>query len=99
MPTFEYAPAPESRAVVDIASTYGLFINGAFVEASGGTPFKTINPATEETLSEISEATSAPPCRIAQLLQITGILFRRSSTKFFGDCPRTLQWLKMVKVL
>ena len=59
MPTFEYAPAPESRAVVDIASTYGLFINGAFVEASGGTPFKTINPATEETLSEISEATSA----------------------------------------
>ena len=32
MPTFEYAPAPESRAVVDIASTYGLFINGAFVE-------------------------------------------------------------------
>ncbi len=59
MPTFEYAPAPESRAVVDIASTYGLFINGAFVEASGGTPFKTVNPATEETLSEISEATSA----------------------------------------
>ena len=25
---FEYAPAPESRAVVDIKSSYGLFVNG-----------------------------------------------------------------------
>ena len=59
MAKFEYAPAPESRAVVDIASSYGLFINGEFVEATGGTPFKTINPATEETLAEISEASAA----------------------------------------
>ncbi|MGL5817919.1 MAG: aldehyde dehydrogenase family protein, partial [Phycicoccus sp.] len=58
MPTFEYAPAPESRAVVDIASSYGLFVGGEFVEASGGTPFKTVNPATEETLAEVSEATA-----------------------------------------
>ncbi|WP_392544753.1 aldehyde dehydrogenase family protein [Oryzobacter telluris] len=57
MPPFEYAPAPESRSVVDIASSYGLFIGGEFVEASGGTPFKTVNPATEETLAEVSEAT------------------------------------------
>ena len=58
MPTFEYAPAPESRAVVDIESTYGLFIGGEFVEG-GGEPFKTVNPATEETLAEVAEATSA----------------------------------------
>ena len=32
MSPFEYAPAPESRAVVDIASSYGLFIGGEFVE-------------------------------------------------------------------
>ncbi|MFQ6171941.1 aldehyde dehydrogenase family protein [Oryzobacter sp. R7] len=57
MPPFEYAPAPESRSVVDIASSYGLFIGGEFVDASGGTPFKTVNPATEETLAEVSEAT------------------------------------------
>ena len=54
--TFEYAPAPESRSVVDIASSYGLFINGEFVDATGGTMFKTVNPATEEVLADISEA-------------------------------------------
>jgi aldehyde dehydrogenase (NAD+) len=59
MPTFEYAPAPESRAVVDIASSYGLFIDGEFVEGQGGEPFKTINPATEEVLAEVAEATEA----------------------------------------
>ena len=57
-PVFDYAPAPESRAVVDIRSSYGLFIDGEFVEAAGGTSFKTINPATEEVLAEVSEASS-----------------------------------------
>ena len=56
--TFEYAPAPESRSIVDIASSYGLFINGEFVDAKGGTTFKTVNPATEEVLADISEAGS-----------------------------------------
>jgi len=56
--TFEYAPAPESRAVVDIAPSYGLFINGEFVDAKSGAAFKTVNPATEEVLSEISDAGS-----------------------------------------
>jgi NAD-dependent aldehyde dehydrogenases len=55
MSTFEYAPAPESRAVVDIASSYGLFIDGAFVEPAEGRTFKTVNPATEEVLSEVAE--------------------------------------------
>ena len=32
-PFFEYAPAPESRSVVDIKASYGLFIDGAFVDA------------------------------------------------------------------
>ncbi|HEX6444276.1 MAG TPA: aldehyde dehydrogenase family protein [Streptosporangiales bacterium] len=56
MPRFEYAPAPESRAIVDIASHYGLFIGGEFIEATDGKPFKTVNPATEEVLSEVSSA-------------------------------------------
>ena len=34
MPAFEYAPAPESRSIVDIRSSYGLFINGSFVDPS-----------------------------------------------------------------
>ncbi len=57
--TFEYAPAPESRAVVDIASSYGLFINGEFTAPVDGGSFKTVNPATEEVLSEISIAGQA----------------------------------------
>jgi acyl-CoA reductase-like NAD-dependent aldehyde dehydrogenase len=56
---FDYAPAPESRAVVDIAPHYGLFINGKFVEPRSGNYFKTINPASEEVLSEVSEAGQA----------------------------------------
>jgi aldehyde dehydrogenase (NAD+) len=57
MPTFDYAPAPESRAVVDLQPSYGLFINGEFVDGSG-TAFKTINPATEESLAEVAEAST-----------------------------------------
>src|SRR6476646_1503539 len=57
-PFFEYAPAPESRSIVDIKSSYGLFINGEFVDGSGKS-FKTISPATEEVLAEIAEASEA----------------------------------------
>ncbi|HJY25971.1 MAG TPA: aldehyde dehydrogenase family protein [Actinomycetes bacterium] len=53
---FEYAPAPESRSIVDIHSSYGLFIGGEFVEPTDGQPFKTVNPATEEVLAEVSTA-------------------------------------------
>ena len=42
-----YAPAPESRAILDLKSSYGLFVNGEFVDGTG-TAFKTISPATEE---------------------------------------------------
>ncbi|EAP97431.1 putative aldehyde dehydrogenase [Janibacter sp. HTCC2649] len=58
MPKFEYAPAPESRSVVDLKSSYGLFINGEFVDGSG-TSFKSISPATEEVLAEVSAASEA----------------------------------------
>jgi aldehyde dehydrogenase (NAD+) len=52
---FEYAPAPESRSVVDLKPSYGLFIGGEFVEGSGGA-FKSVNPATEEVLAEVAMA-------------------------------------------
>ncbi len=52
---FEYAPAPESRSIVDIKPSYGLFINGEFVDGHGKS-FKTISPTTEEVLAEIAEA-------------------------------------------
>ncbi|MET9056483.1 aldehyde dehydrogenase family protein [Streptomyces antibioticus] len=56
---FEYAPAPESRSVVDIAPSYGLFIDGEFTEAADGKVFKTVSPSTEEVLSEIAHAGEA----------------------------------------
>ena len=56
MEKFEYAPAPESAALVDIKSQYGLFINGKFVAPKGGKSFTTINPATEEVLAKIAYA-------------------------------------------
>ena len=55
---FEYAPAPESRSVVDIAPSYGLFIGGEFTEGAGGGLRKTVCPATEEVLAEYTQATA-----------------------------------------
>ena len=59
MTTFEYAAAPESREVVRIAPSYGLFIGGEFVDSAKGAFFPTLNPATEEPLSQVSEAGAA----------------------------------------
>jgi aldehyde dehydrogenase (NAD+) len=52
---FEYAPAPESRSIVDLKPSYGLFVDGEFVDGHGKA-FKTISPATEEVLAEVAEA-------------------------------------------
>lgn len=51
--SFEYSPAPESRSIVNLATSYGLFIDGKFAQGQDGAPFKTIDPATEEVLAEV----------------------------------------------
>ncbi len=56
MARFEYAPAPESRAVVSLRSSYGLYVDGEFVEPLEAKSFKTINPASEEVLAEVALA-------------------------------------------
>ncbi|MBM3656198.1 MAG: aldehyde dehydrogenase family protein [Actinobacteria bacterium] len=56
MGNFEYAPAPESKAIADIKKDYGLFINGRFVASNSKKHFETINPANEEVLAKISLA-------------------------------------------
>ncbi|GAA0738396.1 aldehyde dehydrogenase family protein [Dactylosporangium roseum] len=55
---FQYAPAPESRSIVDIRSSYGLFVDGEFVDGRGES-FKSINPANEELLADIAAADAA----------------------------------------
>ena len=54
----DYAPAPESQAILNLQSDYGLFIDGEFV-AGRGTPFSTINPATENQIAMIAHANEA----------------------------------------
>jgi aldehyde dehydrogenase (NAD+) len=56
---WEYAPAPESRDVVTIKESYGLFIGGKDVAASDGQTFATVNPATEEPLTNVARGTAA----------------------------------------
>jgi len=55
---FSYAPALESRSIVDLRPSYGLFVDGEFTEGTG-TPLTTLNPATEEVLSEVATASDA----------------------------------------
>lgn len=51
-----YAPSPESTDHIKLNKQYDLFINGKFVKPSSKKYFATINPATEEKLSEVAEA-------------------------------------------
>src|SRR2546423_12094396 len=55
MTIWEYAPAPENRDIANLKPNYRMFVNGEFVEGAGE-PLKTINPATEEVLAEVSTA-------------------------------------------
>jgi len=77
---FEYAPAPESRSVVDLRSSYGLFVGGEFVDPAEGASFKTVNPATEEVLAEVAEASAADVDRAVQSA-------RRAHTRVWGPMP------------
>jgi aldehyde dehydrogenase (NAD+) len=56
VPDWDYAPAPESADVVSIAPSYGLFIGGEFVPPAEGDHFRTLNPATEQSLAEVAQA-------------------------------------------
>ncbi|MDX6377730.1 MAG: aldehyde dehydrogenase, partial [Gaiellaceae bacterium] len=58
MAVFEYAPAPESVRPV-LKPRYDLFIGGAWRRSKGGALVPTINPATEEPLTEVVDATAA----------------------------------------
>ncbi len=51
---WSYAPAPETPDHFVIPPEVGMFVDGQFVAASGGRTFATINPATEEQLSEVA---------------------------------------------
>jgi aldehyde dehydrogenase (NAD+) len=56
---WNYAPAPEDTKHIKIEKQYDLFIGGKFVKPSSGNYYNTINPANEQVLSSIADATSA----------------------------------------
>src|SRR5690606_27028944 len=58
MSFLEYAPAPESKAILNLRPSYGLFIDGEFVDGRGK-GFATISPATEQHIADISNANAA----------------------------------------
>src|ERR1700744_1829645 len=53
---WDYAPAPEDSKSYIIAPRHELFINGKFVAPASGKYFESVNPATEQTLTEIAAA-------------------------------------------
>jgi aldehyde dehydrogenase (NAD+) len=79
MTTWEYAPAPENRDIGNLKPSYRMFVDGAFVEGTGE-PLKTINPATEEVLAEVS---TAAPSDVDKAVQAA----RRAYDKVWGPMP------------
>lgn len=56
---WSYDPSPEGTDHIKIEKRYQLFIDGKFVSPKSGKYFATVNPATEEKLSEVAEASAA----------------------------------------
>ncbi|MDQ1459308.1 MAG: aldehyde dehydrogenase [Actinomycetota bacterium] len=58
MGKFDYAPAPESRDIARLKPSYQIYLDGQFRDGRGDAT-KTINPADEQPLAEVSEAGEA----------------------------------------
>ncbi len=56
---WEYAPALEEAKGYPIAPRHELFINGKFTPPASGKYFASLNPATEEVLTEMGSGTAA----------------------------------------
>src|SRR5262245_32792870 len=78
MAIFEYAPAPESRSIVNLKPSYGLFIDGEFVDGAGS--FKSVSPSSEEVLAEVAEASEADVDRAVAAA-------RRAYAQVWGPMP------------
>jgi aldehyde dehydrogenase (NAD+) len=77
---WEYAAAPESRDIVRLKDRYGLFVGGREVEASDGSTFVSVNPATEEPLANVARATPADVDRAVRAA-------RRAQRRAWGTLP------------
>ena len=57
--SWSYEPAPESKSAASIKPQYDLYINGQWQKPLSKKYFDSINPANEEKLSEVAEASVA----------------------------------------
>ena len=76
---WEYAPAPENRDIANLRPSYRMFLDGEFVEGAGE-PLKTVNPATEEVLAEVSTASKDDVDRAVKAA-------RRAYDRVWGKMP------------
>ncbi|WP_031467018.1 aldehyde dehydrogenase family protein [Sciscionella sediminilitoris] len=76
---WEYAPAPENRDIARLKPDYRMFVDGEFVEGAGP-GLKSINPATEEVLAEVS---TAAPSDVDTAVAAA----RRAQEKVWGPMP------------
>jgi aldehyde dehydrogenase (NAD+) len=53
--SWDYAPAPEARDLVQLRDRYGLFVGGEWLEPKE--TYATIDPSSEESLAEVGQAT------------------------------------------
>jgi aldehyde dehydrogenase (NAD+) len=93
---WDYAPAPESRDIVSISPSYGLFIGGEFVPPASGGRFATLNPATEEPLAEVAQAGPEDVDRAVQAARAAydgawGALPGRERAKYLYRIARVIQ--------
>src|SRR5215472_10969720 len=92
---FEYAPAPESTDFVKIDKHQDLFIGGRMVKAHSKKRFPTINPATEEKLSEVVEADEVDVDRAVKAANKAFVEWSRLSpsrrARYLFRIPRLLQ--------
>jgi aldehyde dehydrogenase (NAD+) len=77
---WDYAPAPEDSKNYVIAPRHELFINGKFVAPSTGKYLDSLNPATEQKLTEIALAG-------AQDVDLAVQAARRAYDKVWGKMP------------
>ncbi len=76
---WQYAPAPENAAIGRIQPRYRPFVDGAFVDGSGPDA-PSVNPATGDTLTQVSQSTPADVDRAVAAA-------RRAFTDVWGPMP------------
>ena len=82
---WEYAPAPEDYKFIPVAPRHELFINGRFVAPRSGKWFDSINPATEEKLTEVGKQIAKAVAGTSKKLTLE--LGGKAANIVFEDAP------------